>query len=94
MHHERTEAPREGDDPPKLSVAEKEDREDAMVLGLLLNSDQPGLWSVDEVIRAAGDRRIGAADGLLRLERYGLIHRLGDFVFPTRAAVRSEEIRI
>ncbi|MGH2831887.1 MAG: hypothetical protein ACRDK2_03855 [Solirubrobacteraceae bacterium] len=53
----------------------------------------PGLWSVDELARALGDP-LKAIDGLRRLESYGLVHRLDDFVFPSRAAVRAEQIRI
>ena len=76
-----------------LSPAEEEVREDFGVLNLLLGSYQPGLWSVDEVARAIG-KPLAVTDAVMRLESDGLIHRQGDFVFPTRAAIRFNEIQM
>jgi hypothetical protein len=76
-----------------LDLAEQDELDDGMVLAVLLDSNQPGLWSADELIRALGNR-VSAADSLMRLERDGLVHRLGQFVFPTRAAVRAGEIQV
>lgn len=75
------------------SIAAALNQEEAAVLDLLMTDEGPGLWSVDELARALGDR-LRAIDGVRRLESYGLVHRLGDFVFPSRAAVRAEQIRI
>lgn len=82
-------APRDGAD----AVTEQDAIDDGLVLGMLLDSEQPGLWSTDELTRALGNRAT-AADSLMRLERDGLIHRLDRFVFPTRAAVRAGEIEV
>ena len=41
-------------------------------------------------------RELGAepADGLARLRGAGLVCRLGEFVWPTRAAVRADELEL
>jgi hypothetical protein len=46
---------------------------------------------VQEVSRELGDPE-DAADGLRRLMGAGLVHRLHDFVFATRAALRADQI--
>lgn len=94
MQKERTPGSGEGSAAPvsAASITAALNREEAAVLDVLLAADGPGLWSVDELIRALGDR-LQALDGLRRLESYGLVHRLGDFVFPSRAAVHAEQIR-
>lgn len=69
------------------SVAEIEADNDRAVLAMLLAD--PGLWSVEEVLRET-DCRLDGEDSLNRLHATGLIHRLEDgFVFPSRAATRS-----
>ena len=67
----------------------EEDR-DRCVLGLML-VDSPWPWTVDE-IACELHTLIGAADSVGRLAGAGLIHRLGEFVFPTRAARRADQI--
>jgi predicted transcriptional regulator len=62
---------------------------DVAVLGLLLSTDR--LWSAEEVGREIGDP-VEAADSLARLHGAGLVHRLQDFVFPTRAAVEAARL--
>ncbi|HEY7892112.1 MAG TPA: hypothetical protein VIC05_07885 [Solirubrobacteraceae bacterium] len=76
-----------------VGVGERDDLDDGILLTMLLDSEPPGLWSVEEVVRALGNRT-GAADSLMRLERDGLIHRHGEFVFATRAAIRAREIEV
>jgi hypothetical protein len=67
------------------SPAEADDRIDTAIMGLLFESPHP--VSVEEVERELDDH-LAVIDGLARLHRIGLIHRLdGGFVFPTRAAV-------
>jgi Mn-dependent DtxR family transcriptional regulator len=51
-------------------------------------SDRP--WSVDELARAI---KQDPRESLARLEREGLVHATGGFYWPTRAAVRAEEIK-
>ncbi len=56
------------------------------ILGLLLNFEAGSLWSVEEVVRQLSSSRLDVIDGLASLQAAGLIHRVGDFVFATRAA--------
>jgi predicted transcriptional regulator len=60
------------------------------VLELMLDDCYP--WTVDEIVSEISGERIDAADALARLEGSGLVHRLGEFVFPTRAARRADAI--
>ena len=56
------------------------------ILGLLID-DHPGHWHTAELERAlAPTTATDAADALADLHATGLIHRVGDFVFATRAA--------
>jgi hypothetical protein len=48
---------------------------------------------VGEVELEIGDQ-IETGDGLAALHRAGLIHRCGDFVFATRAAVRAQQLTL
>ncbi len=59
---------------------------------LLLLFDDRAPWTLDELGRELNDDRGDAADAVSSLTRAGLVHRLGDFVFPTRAARRSDEL--
>jgi hypothetical protein len=58
------------------------------ILALL---DGARLWSVDELQRAFADE-LAVSDALNRMHRAGLIHRLGEFAFITRAAQRSLDV--
>jgi hypothetical protein len=75
------------DDSPTASAVEQDDATDRAIMDLLL-IDHPGVWSVGEVERELADP-VAAQDGLARLTRAGLVHRLGEFVFPTRTAGRA-----
>lgn len=68
-----------------------EERDDRAVLRLMLCDGSCFLWSVNEITCTIGDP-IDVADALRRLEAAGLVHRLGDFVFPTLAARRADEL--
>lgn len=69
-------------------IARREDALDDEILRLLFSSPYP--WTVAELARELGDG--GAEDGLRRLAGAGLVHRAGDFAFPTRAARRAREL--
>jgi hypothetical protein len=67
-------------------MAEQELQAEGAILGLLLNFDAGSFWSVEEVVRQLSTSRLDVIDGLASLQAAGLIHRVGDFVFATRAA--------
>jgi hypothetical protein len=64
------------------------------ILGLLLNFEAGSLWSVDEVVRQLSASRLDVIDGWASLRAAGLIHRVGDFVFATRAASSFDRLEI
>jgi len=70
------------------AVAVEQDREtDRAILDLLL-IDAHAPLSVEEIAREIGNVN-DATDGLARLARGGLIHRLEGFVFASRPAALS-----
>jgi predicted transcriptional regulator len=72
-----------------VNPVERLDTNERAVLLLLFDDRAP--WTLDELGRELSDRG-DAADAVSSLTRAGLVHRLGDFVFPTRAARRSDEL--
>jgi hypothetical protein len=76
------------------AINKDEGRFERAILGLLLDPESRSPWSVDEVLRELEDARVEAIDGLDSLQRAGLIHRCGNFVFATRAAVRFDQIEM
>jgi hypothetical protein len=61
------------------------------VLCVLLAPVGSGLYSMHELGVAAGDHD-AAGFAVVELHASGLVHRLGEFVFATRAAVRAREL--
>lgn len=78
-------------EPNAETAAEREDRTDKVVLMLLCEASFP--WSVGEIARELRDES-RTADAVRRLTEAGLVHRLGDFVFPTRTARRADELDV
>lgn len=81
----------------RIEKQQREDRvspctRDKAVLGELLRDPTP--WSFQELVKEFDGNRLGVEDALNRLAAGGLIHRLGDFVFPTRAARYAAEIEL
>lgn len=69
---------------------------ESSVMALLL-TEHPAHLTIEEVIRAlAGERVSGldTEDAADRLERYGLVHREGSFVIPSRTALRMDRLAI
>ena len=76
---------------PTATAAEDDDRIDKAVIHLLVDPDQP--WSEEEIIRElTGTDRIAVIDSLARLRGKGVIHRLNEFAFMTRAARESNRL--
>ena len=71
---------------PGNAPARQIDADEKAVLILLLEDRYP--WTVEELTRELNDR----TDAVASLAGDGLVHRLGDFVFPTRALRRSDEL--
>lgn len=61
---------------------------DQQILTLLIEDRGP--WAVAELERALGEQ-LDVADGIERLRRGGLLHRVGEFVFTSRAAREAAE---
>jgi hypothetical protein len=78
------------DETTRTEAGEAE-RIDAAIIGLLLDSTTSWPWSVQELTREQDDE-LAVEDGLASLYAAGLIHRSGELVFPTRAAIRSHQI--
>ena len=77
-------------DQPNETVAECARRTEGTILTLLL-SDGQCVWSVEELVAEIG-RRLDTTDAVAALNAAGLIHRCGEFVFATRAAIRFDGI--
>jgi len=78
---------------PDEAVARLSDEQiDRVVLDFMLE-DHPYPWHLDELGRELGSQT-GAIDAVGRLTRTGLIHRWGDFVFPSRTAARAAQVQI
>jgi hypothetical protein len=75
------------DQPSPRDAAAELDQLERVVLHLLLETRTAGVWSEREVAQALGSEA-HAAHALVQLHSAGLIHRLEEFVFPTRPAVR------
>lgn len=72
---------------------EEEEMAQKGVLGLLLGSESQRPWSVAELERERGDH-LGTVDALASLHAAGLVHRCGEFVFASRAAVRMDGLSL
>jgi hypothetical protein len=74
---------------PTLTPAERDGQIDGEILAILVDSEYHRPWAVEEIAREIGQN---PTDSLNRLYGAGLIHRLGAFVWATRAAVVVKEI--
>jgi hypothetical protein len=83
MHDQRSE------DETTTDGLSENDHEKA-VIELLICDRQP--WTIEEIVREVCSTRLDAIDAVGRLVGSGLLHRHGEFVFPTRAARRADEI--
>lgn len=72
---------------------EAEHHTDSTIMSLMLTEASSWPWSVEEIGRELGDP-LEATDAIRRLTDHGLVHRFGDFIFPTRTARRAAEIEI
>jgi hypothetical protein len=77
----------------ETSCAAIPERSDArrVVLALLLAPEDQRPWLPREIELEVGDR-VQTVDALDQLHAEGLVHRLGEYVFATRAAVNMDRI--
>jgi hypothetical protein len=68
-------------------IAKEEHRAERSVLTVL--SDAPGLWSLDEIGREVFQPEL-VEDAVNRLRAFGLVHRIEDFAFASRAALHAQ----
>jgi hypothetical protein len=59
----------------------------------LVTPDQQRPWAVRELVLEIGDQ-IEVEDALARLHGVGLVHRCGEFVWATRAALAADAIEL
>ena len=71
--------------------SEEDLRTQQAIIGMLVAPDSQRPWSITEVEREIGEDAM-TADALAHLHAAGLIHRCGEFVFATRAAVQSDRL--
>lgn len=72
-------------------VGEQERALDSAILCVMLRDRDGYPWSREELVREFGGR-IDTLDAVRRLEGAGLVHRLDEFVFPTLACRRADEL--
>jgi hypothetical protein len=79
------------DEPTQADPGPEPDSSEATVMLLLLRTGHQWPWYMQEIARELGSELL-AADAVVGLHAAGLVSRLGDFVFPTRAATRLDEL--
>lgn len=75
-------------------IAGQERQAEGAILALLLDFQAGSLWSVEELIRQLSASRLEVIDGLASLHAAGLVHRIGDYVFATRAASTFDQLEL
>jgi hypothetical protein len=80
-------------DETSRNPSDEDDRFQKAVLGLLLRPNDQRPWSVAEVEREVGET-LAAADAIAALHAAALIHRCGDFVFASRAALCMDRLSL
>jgi hypothetical protein len=67
---------------------------ESVILDLLVAADGGRHWSIEEIALEIGND-LEVRDAVAGLHRAGLAHQTSDgFVFATRAAIRSNELRM
>jgi hypothetical protein len=85
------------DEPTRGRPLRDPDRTHMLVMQALLGGGHPWPWSVRELALELEDQlhdELLVPDAVVALQAAGLIHRIGAFVWPTRAAARMHEIDV
>ena len=80
-------------DDPSMDAGDVLRVADSGVYGLLIHPGQQCPWSVGELVLELGSR-LDVEDALARLHGAGLVHRCGEFVWATRAALAADAIEL
>lgn len=83
--------PAQSDD--RLPANENPGQIEQAIHGLLIYREEQRPWSIHEIELEIGDS-IAVADSIARLKGLGLLHRCGEFVWATRAALAADEIAL
>ena len=79
---------------PEMQPNPEPSQTESAIMSQLLVADEQRPWSTEELAREIG-KPIAVADAIAALHAAGLIHRTSDgFLFPTRAAVRLDQISL
>lgn len=78
---------------PVNACRKSDETTEATIMALLLSDDSRWPWATDELVRQLGDS-IATVDAINRLHATGLVHRCGEFVFPSRAAERADQLAL
>jgi hypothetical protein len=78
---------------PSMTPADVLRVNNSAVLGLLLVPQQQRPWAVRELVLEIGNP-IGVEDAIAQLHGAGLVHRCGEFVWATRAALAADAIEL
>jgi hypothetical protein len=80
-------------DETSQNASEEDERAQKAVLGLLLRPNEQRPWSVDEIEREVGEK-LAVTDAIAALHAAGLLHRCGEFVFASHAAVSMDRLSL
>ncbi len=80
-------------DDPSMDAGDVLRVSDPAVYGLLILPEEQRPWSVRELALELGSP-IDVEDALARLHGAGLVHRCGEFVWATRAALAADAIEL
>lgn len=79
------------DEPTRAGLPDEPAHTERIVLTLLLEGGHAWPWSLTELLAEAG-HEVLVMDAVIGLCAAGLVHRTGEFVFPSRPATRFAQI--
>ena len=80
-------------DDPSMDPTEVLRVNNSAVFGLLIGPHDQRPWSVRELVLEIGNQ-LDVEDAVARLHGAGLVHRCGEFVWATRAALAADAIEL